>query len=238
MGFCLCNQTQKGVSLFELYLYHLIQIFIKSNSDVNLPIIVNTIYSNQNSTPREIDSNEESVNNFINNKRENSLKKKKAESESKIIFGKSGTYDFGGGNYYNNINHLNDMHNNNKVKKSKSFQENEINVFNINDHFHMYNYYGKYHLDTVLETINEASFSKMGSSKISNNNPNGNNNILINTNNKSSSKKIDIKINNENKIQDSDNKIFCSEDNTASISGTVGVNTKKSLYIMKSEKTD
>lgn len=124
-----------------------------------------------------------------------------------------------------NIINLNDNMNNN-IQKSRTCRENE-NIFinRTSSILHLINL-NQNHLETVLETVSEASNSKIDSSEISNENENNSNKIEskddINENDTVNKKTKEETINNsEHKINGSDFRINDSENNTT---------TKKSLY--------
>ena len=144
---------------------------------------------------------------------------------------------------------LNDIikNNNNKdkneVKKSKTYKiiDNKNKRNNIN--LHINNDKPPNHLETVVETINEISYSKIDSSHLNEGSENkniNNNNIIINLNNN-----IDIKEVNENLFKskneynfNSEQRVQYSENTTSALATIAKNNTKKSLYFLKSEKTD
>jgi hypothetical protein len=115
---------------------------------------------------------------------------------------------------------------NNNIQKSRTCRENE-NIFinRTSSILHLINL-NQNHLETVLETVSEASNSKIDSSEISNENENNSNKIEskddINENDTVNKKTKEETINNsEHKINGSDFRINDSDNNTA---------TKKSLY--------
>ena len=115
----------------------------------------------------------------------------------------------------------------------KKIENENINNKRLNCNSHI-NIKSKSHLETVLETVNENNESEYNNISI-NNNPN--------TNYKESSynklKKNEFILSSEQKNLESDNKINYSENNTTSVLSTLVINnTKKSLYLLKSEKTD
>lgn len=124
-----------------------------------------------------------------------------------------------------NIINLNDNMNNN-IQKSRTCRENEnIYINRTSSILHLINL-NQNHLETVLETVSEASNSKIDSSEISNENENNSNKIEskddINENDTGNKKTKEETINNsEHKINGSDFRINDSENNTT---------TKKSLY--------
>ena len=124
-----------------------------------------------------------------------------------------------------NIINLNDNMNNN-IQKSRTCRENEnIYINRTSSILHLINL-NQNHLETVLETVSEASNSKIDSSEISNENENNSNKIEskddINENDTVNKKTKEETINNsEHKINGSDFRINDSENNTT---------TKKSLY--------
>ena len=204
--------------------------------------ILNSIYSNQKETPREmeeyndrdltikIDDNQE-LNLLVKNNNSNSEKTPQKNEEDKI-WTKSNTYALGERDISNNEN------NNYESKKSKTISENEnvprINNLRLNNH-----------LETVLETINELSNSKIEVSKLSDDpekdNKNNNLNNNVNKDNICKYKKEEaskVNINIDHKIQVSENRINDSENTTSTLVTTTLNNTKKPLNFIISEKTE
>ena len=204
--------------------------------------ILNSIYSNQKETPREmeeyndrdltikIDDNQE-LNLLVKNNNSNSEKTPQKNEEDKI-WAKSNTYALGERDISNNEN------NNYDSKKSKTISENEnvprINNLRLNNH-----------LETVLETINELSNSKIEVSKLSDepekDNKNNNLNNNVNKDNICKYKKEEaskVNINIDHKIQVSENRINDSENTTSTLVTTTLNNTKKPLNFIISEKTE
>ena len=216
-------------------------------------------------TPREIDSAHNSnINNDDNNDNNDivnlenidnyldkisNIQKKPNENVGDMIFAKSVTYNIGEGDNTININELGGNNLNPQkleVKKSRTCKETD-NSSRVNSNFILY--YNKNRLETVLETVNEVSNSKIDSSnisdKIKNDNNNNNKNLISDVNiDNINLKEINIDnrkniINREYKNHDSENRINDSENNTISALITAAANnTKKSLYFLKSEKTD
>ena len=179
-------------------------------------------------------------------KTNNNKNQKYKKQNEEIIFVKSGTYDLGeynksiflNDNYINNNKSYNNEKN--KIKKSKSYKNNDNTYKRIKLNNHLNNDKLQNHLETVIETINEVSNSKIDSSNINEDNENNNSNIIINSNNN-----IVIKEKNENLVKTKNELTFVNEqkiqysENTTSVLATTAVdNTKKSLYFLKSEKTD
>ena len=204
--------------------------------------ILNSIYSNPKETPREmeeyndrnltikIDDNQE-LNLLVKNNNANSGKNPQKNEEDKI-WTKSNTYALGERDISNNEN------NNYESKKSKTISENEnvprINNLRLNNH-----------LETVLETINELSNSKIEVSKLSDDpekdNKNNNLNNNVNKDNICKYKKEEapkVNINIDHKIQVSENRINDSENTTSTLVTTTLNNTKKPLNFIISEKTE
>ena len=198
--------------------------------------MVKSIYSSQKDTPKEYDANNSflsnSMDNSLNNINKNSNKFKKNEE---IMIIESNANDFGELNTeHNNYNNL-------ITKKSKNIKDNKMSGnsgvdynFFINNNNNIY----RNHLQTVLETLNEVSNSIVESSAI-------NKNSQIDLNNVDDAKEVnDIgekKIfNNEQKYQFSENRINYTDNNIGSNIPTTSVvhNTKKSIYVTKSEKAD
>ena len=204
--------------------------------------ILNSIYSNPKETPREmeeyneqnltikIDDNQE-LNLLVKNNNSNSEKTPQKNEEDKI-WTKSNTYALGERDISNNEN------NNYDSKKSKTISENEsvqrINNLRLNNH-----------LETVLETINEISNSKIEASKLSDEpeKDNKNNNLSNNADKdnickykKEEASKVNINI--DHKIQVSENRINDSENTTSTLVTTTWNNTKKPLNFINSEKTE
>jgi hypothetical protein len=146
------------------------------------------------------------------------------------IYIKSSTYNKRENNISFNINNLNDNSTNREqIQKSRTSE---------NDNFHYssftlrLNNLGQNRLETVLETVSEASNSKVDSSEISDEDGNNGNNINTGKNEVIENKKIKEDFGNSNnteqKMQGTDTKINDSEYNAAN---------KKSLYFLSSEKT-
>ena len=211
--------------------------------------ILNSIYSNPKETPREmeeyndrnltikIDDNQE-LNLLVKNNNANSGKNPQKNEEDKI-WAKSNTYALGERDISNNElidNNLNE--NIYDSKKSKTISENEsvqrINNLRLNNH-----------LETVLETINEISNSKIDVSKLSDDpekdNKNNNLNNIVNKDDTCKYKKEEaskVNINIDHKIQVSENRINDSENTTSTLVTTTWNNTKKPLNFINSEKTE
>ena len=182
-------------------------------------------------------SNITNINNYMRNSSESVKLSQRSEnyyinntnSKKEDIFKtitKSNTYDKRNDQSTSfNIINLNDNMNNN-IQKSRTCRENE-NIFinRTSSILHLINL-NQNHLETVLETVSEASNSKIDSSEISNENENNSNKIEskddINENDTGNKKTKEETINNsEHKINCSDFRINDSDNNTA---------TKKSLY--------
>ena len=182
-------------------------------------------------------SNITNINNYMRNSSESVKLSQRSEnyyinnnnSKKEDIFKtitKSNTYDKRNDQSTSfNIINLNDNMNNN-IQKSRTCRENENIYINITSSIlHLINL-NQNHLETVLETVSEASNSKIDSSEISNENENNSNKIEskddINENDTGNKKTKEETINNsDHKINGSDFRINDSENNTA---------TKKSLY--------
>ena len=134
-----------------------------------------------------MNNNSENDNNIPKENLNLSSKSEKGKkNEEQKEFKKSSTYNMGEGAILIKMKNFNDISNNNSpyVKKSKSFKEININRLNLP---YRINNNGGYHLDTVLETINEVSNSIVDSSELSDddeeeenneeNNANNNNNV-------------------------------------------------------------
>ena len=178
----------------------------------------------------KIDDNQE-LNLLVKNNNSNSEKTPQKNEEDKI-WTKSNTYALGERDISNNEN------NNYESKKSKTISENEnvprINNLRLNNH-----------LETVLETINELSNSKIEVSKLSDDpekdNKNNNLNNNVNKDNICKYKKEEaskVNINIDHKIQVSENRINDSENTTSTLVTTTLNNTKKPLNFIISEKTE
>ena len=142
-------------------------------------------------------SQSQSIN--ISGKSEN---EKKSEEE-KVLFKKSNSYNLAEGVTFFKINNFNDknINNNDALKKSKTFREE--NIYGLNIPYRLNN--GQNHLATVLETINEVSNSRVDSSELSDDeNKNENNNDNKNKNNNININNI-VKSNENNQINDSCN---------------------------------
>jgi hypothetical protein len=211
--------------------------------------ILNSIYSNQKETPREmeeyndrdltikIDDNQE-LNLLVKNNNSNSEKTPQKNEEDKI-WTKSNTYALGERDTSNNELIDNNLKINiYEAKKSKTISEKE-NVQRIN------NLKLNNHLETVLETINEISNSKIEASKLSDEpeKDNKNNNLSNNADKdnickykKEEASKVNINI--DHKIQVSENRINDSENTTSTLVTATGNNTKKPLNFINSVKTE
>lgn len=137
---------------------------MKSIADITIPQVLSSINSNPEETPKE-SFNEENI-----------IPLRKS-------FSKSNTFDYeiNGNLIYNNNdirNRITNSPSKKDVKKSKTFNENDVNQnINYNQHFN----YGQNYLETVLETLNEMSNSKIDISGINENK--NNDNINVNKNN-------------------------------------------------------
>ena len=183
-----------------------------------MPIALNSLFSDSQETPREIDCEE----------KKNSLVKKNYSKSSTF------NYDLNGNLYIvnnklknenENVNIIENIFDNNEMKKSKTFNIDE----NINCNLQYNN--GQNYLETVKETLNEVSNSRIDISglneeKNNNNNINNYENRIIKIENKCN--EIDAKENNKIKNQDSDN---IGSSCQATLSG--GTNTKKILFTFK-----
>ena len=209
--------------------------------------------NNYNSNINDINDNKQPNNiNFVNNKKtsKNSLEQKQVEGKEEI-FKNTDNYELGNENNLNNLNDNNNININNeniKVIKSKNLNENQNNnrinsILSINN-----NNFAQNHLETVLETFNEVSCSRFDSSKLSDNNSNDNgngnknkniNNNIIDINNSNFKENNELKQKTKDEaIIISEQKIQYSENNTTALATLAANNTKKSLYLFKSEKTD
>ncbi len=184
------------------------QITGKSISEVNIPQVLDDIYSDSIETPKE----------------ENNCEINISKLTLKKSLSKSNTFE----NYINdNIMYNNNIYiknensnspNKEEMKKSRTF--NDIDAFqNVKYNFHFNN--GQNYLETVLETLNEVSNSKIDISGINEDK------------NKDKKNKIELKINDvdihENKI-----KFQESENNGSSWLATLsGTNTKKNVFPFK-----
>ena len=182
-------------------------------------------------------SNITNINNYMRNSSESVKLSQRSEnyyinnnnSKKEDIFKtitKSNTYDKRNDQSTSfNIINLNDNMNNN-IQKSRTCRENEnIYINRTSSILHLINL-NQNHLETVLETVSEASNSKIDSSEISNENENNSNKIEskddINENDTGNKKTKEETINNsEHKINGSDFRINDSENNKKK---------KKSLY--------
>lgn len=144
--------------------------------------------------------NQISSNNIIK-KYNNSNESKSNEEE--LSFTKSDTFDLGDDSNNNNLRE--EVINKYKSKKSKSPKKHEnINRFYSNSRLKCN--YGQNHLETVLETVNEVSCSKIDSSEFFDDNKN-NKNILINVNIDNNLNDCNLKFKDENIFNDeSENK--------------------------------
>ena len=178
-------------------------------ADITIPQVLSNINSNPQETPKE---------SFCD---ENIIPLRKSFSKSNTF-----DYDINGNLIYNN----NDIKNGNinllggkDVKKSKTFNENDV-IQNVNYNQHLN--YGQNYLETVLETLNEMSNSKIDLSGINENKINDDN--INEIKNKIENKNNDMEVK-ENKIrfQESDN-------NGSSLLVTLsGTNTKKNMLPFK-----
>ena len=152
----------------------------------------------------------------------------------------------------NDFGELNTEHNNYNnliTNKSKNIKDSKMSGnsgadcnFFINNNNNIY----RNHLPTVLETLNEVSNSMVESSAINKNSQiDYNDNDISNINNADDAKEVNdagIKkiFNNEQKFQFSENRINNTDNNIGSNIPTASVvhNTKKSIYLTKSEKAD
>ena len=194
-------------------------------------------YNDRNLTIK-IDDNQE-LNLVVKNNNSYSAKSPQKNEEEDKIWTKSNTYALGERDMSNNElidNNLNE--NIYESKKSKTISENE-NVQRINN-FRLNN-----HLETVLETINEISNSKIDVSKLSDDpekdNKNSNLSNNVNKDNTCKYKKdetLKVNINIDHKIQVSENRINDSENTTSTLVTTTLNNTKKPLNLINSEKTE
>jgi hypothetical protein len=194
-------------------------------------------YNEQNLTIK-IDDNQE-LNLLVKKNNSNSAKNPQKNEEEDKIWTKSNTYALGERDMSNNElidNNLNE--NIYESKKSKTISDNE-NVQRINN-FRLNN-----HLETVLETINEISNSKIDVSKLSDDpekdNKNSNLSNNVNKDNTCKYKKdetLKVNINIDHKIQVSENRINDSENTTSTLVTTTLNNTKKPLNLINSEKTE
>jgi hypothetical protein len=194
-------------------------------------------YNERNLTIK-IDDNQE-LNLMVKNNNSYSAKSPQKNEEEDKIWTKSNTYALGERDMSNNElidNNLNE--NIYESKKSKTISDNE-NVQRINN-FRLNN-----HLETVLETINEISNSKIDVSKLSDDpekdNKNSNLSNNVNKDNTCKYKKdetLKVNINIDHKIQVSENRINDSENTTSTLVTTTLNNTKKPLNLINSEKTE
>ena len=194
-------------------------------------------YNDRNLTIK-IDDNQE-LNLVVKNNNSYSAKSPQKNEEEDKIWTKSNTYALGERDMSNNElidNNLNE--NIYESKKSKTISDNE-NVQRINN-FRLNN-----HLETVLETINEISNSKIDVSKLSDDpekdNKNSNLSNNVNKDNTCKYKKdetLKVNINIDHKIQVSENRINDSENTTSTLVTTTLNNTKKPLNLINSEKTE
>ncbi len=170
----------------------------------------------------------------------NIVKSPQKNEEEDKIWTKSNTYALGERDISNNelIDSNLNINNIYEAKKSKTISENE-NVQRITN-FRLNN-----HLETVLETINEMSNSKIDISKLSDDaeKDNKSNDISNNINKdnickykKDESSKININI--DHKIQVSENRINDSENTASTLVTATGNYTKKPLNVINSEKTE
>lgn len=198
--------------------------------------------NNEQNLTIKIENNQE-INLMVKNNNSVRAKSPQKNEEEDKIWTKSNTYALGERDISNNeLIDKNLNINAYEAKKSKTISENE-NVQRINN-FRLNN-----HLETVLETINEISNSKIEVSKLSddaekdiiNDNLNNNNNINIDNickYKKDEASKINININLEHKVQVSENRINDSENTTSTLLTATGNNTKKQLNFINSEKTE
>ena len=185
----------------------------------------------------KIDDNQE-LNLLVKNNNSNSEKTPQKNEEDKI-WTKSNTYALGERDTSNNELIDNNLKINiYEAKKSKTISEKE-NVQRIN------NLKLNNHLETVLETINEISNSKIEASKLSDEpeKDNKNNNLSNNADKdnickykKEEASKVNINF--DHKIQVSENRINDSENTTSTLVTATGNNTKKPLNFINSVKTE
>ena len=191
-------------------IYKCIQINSKRNSDIQ---ILNSLNSSPKETPKE--SNYDG--NLI------------SLISSKKNYNKSSTFDYNikENIFYNNNNIKNgnlNLTNNQDVKKSKTFNENDDINHNANYNQHLN--YGQNYLETVIETLNESN-SKMDISLINENKAKDQINL------KEIKKRIENKVNDievkENKLRFQE-----SENNEPSCVATSSfTNTKKNILSFK-----
>ena len=204
--------------------------------------MLKSIYSSQKDTPKENDAS----NSFLSNNMDNSLNNinessNKFKKNEEIMMVESNANDLELGTEHNNNNNL-------ITKKYKNIKDNKMsgnsgadsNLF-INNN----NNICRNHLQTVLETLNEVSNSMVESSAI-NKNSQIDYNDNCNINNVDDTKEVNDVVgvkkifNNEQKYQFSENRINYTDNNIGSNIPTASVvhNTKKSIYVTKSEKAD
>ena len=183
-----------------------------------MPIALNSLFSDSQETPREIDCEE----------KKNSLVKKNYSKSSTF------NYDLNGNLYIvnnklknenENVNIIENIFDNNEMKKSKTFNIDE----NINCNLQYNN--GQNYLETVKETLNEVSNSRIDISGLNddkNNNINNINNNQKKIKNENKCNEIDIKDNTKIRIQESDNNGSSCQ---ATLSGLT--NTKKNIFTFK-----
>ena len=197
-------------------------MYIKNITEVNIPQYLNTIYSNREETPKEMNDHNSNFNDIDNNQIPDNI------------------------NYINNIQPIkNKLEQKKEVEKEETKAlgiESDVNnnrmnsILSINN-----NNFPQNHLETILETINEASCSRFDSSKLSDqsNNKNENKNNIFIANNENFKERNEYK----QKVKDDgiingDQKIQYSENTTSGLLTSAVNNTKKTLYLFKSEKTD
>lgn len=174
---------------------------IKCISDITIPQVLSSINSNSRETPKESDL-EDNIISIRNN------------------FAKSNTfeYDINGNIIFNN--NLKNGNTNSlskkEVKKAKTFNEDDVFQNNGNYNLHFNN--GQNYLETVVETLNEMSNSKIDITGINENKHKDENNI---------NNEIKIKINDAD-VKENKLKFQESENNGSSCMATLsGTNSKK-----------
>jgi hypothetical protein len=193
---------------------------------------------NEQNLTIKIDDNQE-LNLLVKKNNSNSAKNPQKNEEEDKIWTKSNTYALGERDTSNNELIDNNLKINiYEAKKSKTISEKE-NVQRIN------NLKLNNHLETVLETINEISNSKIEASKLSDEpeKDNKNNNLSNNADKdnickykKEEASKVNINF--DHKIQVSENRINDSENTTSTLVTATGNNTKKPLNFINSVKTE
>ena len=197
--------------------------------------------SDPNLTIKDDDNDNQEIHLQIKNNNQNRAKSPQNNEREKKIWTKSNTYALGEKDISNNELIDNNLNVNiYEPKKSKTITENE-NVQRINN-FRLNN-----HLETVVETINEISNSKIEVSKLSDDpekdckNFSLNNNVNKDKDNDCKYKKDEMAKNNnyiDHKIQVSENRINDSENTASTLVTNTGNNTKKPLNFITSEKTE